>query len=81
MIVTVGQESWKVKEAHATVADFPAWGERSRRALMWEIQTAMPLILAGADLLVLYHPESLAALRRNVERLSRADRPESGGQP
>jgi len=78
MIVTVGQESWKVKEAHATVADFPAWGERSRRALMWEIQTAMPLILAGADLLVLYHPESLAALRRNVDRLSLVDRPETG---
>jgi len=38
----------------------------------------MPLILAGADLLVLYHPGSVAALRRNVERLCRVEVPPDG---
>ena len=69
MIACVGQEAWKVKEASAPQAAFPAWGELARRAVGWEVQTAMPLVLAGADLVVLYHPESLAAVRRNVERL------------
>ena len=69
MIACVGQEAWKVKEASAPQAAFPAWGDLARRAVRWEIQTAMPLVLAGADLVVLYHPESLAAVRRNVERL------------
>ncbi|MFQ5590596.1 MAG: acetyl-CoA decarbonylase/synthase complex subunit alpha/beta [Phycisphaerae bacterium] len=70
MIVCVGQEAWKVKEASAGNTSFPAWGELSRRAVLWEVQTAMPLVLAGADLLVLYHPEALAAVRRNVARLA-----------
>jgi CO dehydrogenase/acetyl-CoA synthase delta subunit len=33
----------------------------------------MPLILAGADLVVLQHPQSLAIVRRNVERLIEND--------
>ena len=69
MIVMAGQEAWKTKEAKALASDFPLWGDVNRRAVLWEIQTAMPLVLAGADLVVLHHPESLAALRRNIDRL------------
>ena len=51
-------------------ADFPAWGELAKRGVLWEVQTAMPLIMSGADLVIVYHPESLTALRRNVARIS-----------
>jgi acetyl-CoA decarbonylase/synthase complex subunit delta len=70
ILACVGQEAWKVKEASAPESAFPAWGNRTRRAVLWEVQTAMPLILAGANLVVLQHPESLAIVRRNVARLS-----------
>ena len=70
MLAHVGQEAWKVKEAAAPEASFPAWGDVARRAILWEVQTAMPLILAGTDLVILYHPESLALLRRNLARLA-----------
>ena len=70
MIACVGQEAWKVKEASAPEAAFPTWGNLSRRAVRWEIQTAMPLVLAGADVVVLQHPESLAAVRRGINRLT-----------
>jgi hypothetical protein len=30
----------------------------------------MPLIMAGADLVILNHPDSLEVLRRNVTKLS-----------
>jgi acetyl-CoA decarbonylase/synthase complex subunit delta len=69
MIVCVGQEAWKTKEGNAPEADFPEWGDRARRGILWELQTAMPLIMAGADLVVVHHPESLATLKRNVARL------------
>jgi acetyl-CoA decarbonylase/synthase complex subunit delta len=75
MLVRVGQEAWKAKEAAAPKSAFPMWGDLARRAVMWEVQTAMPLVLAGADLVVLYHPESLAAIRRNVNRLAAHSRP------
>jgi acetyl-CoA decarbonylase/synthase complex subunit delta len=69
MIVCVGQEAWKAKEGNAPEADFPEWGDPTRRGILWEVQTAMPLIMSGADLVVVYHPESLATLRRNVARI------------
>jgi acetyl-CoA decarbonylase/synthase complex subunit delta len=77
MVTGVGQEAWKVKEGHAAEADFPAWGARDMRSMLWEVQTAMPLILAGADLVILNHPGSLAALRRNVDKLAQWNRPEN----
>jgi len=70
MMVMVGQEAWKTKEARAAAKDFPDWGELARRAVLWEAQTAMPFVLSGADLLVLNHPESLAAVRRGIARLA-----------
>ena len=69
MLVSVGQEAWKVKESFAPATSFPAWGEAARRGILWETQTAMPMILAGADLVILYHPESLALIRKNVAKL------------
>ncbi len=81
MIACVGQEAWKVKEASAPGSAFPAWGDLTRRAVGWEVQTAMPLVLAGADLVVLYHPESLAAIRRNVDRIAAHRGQPSPGAP
>jgi acetyl-CoA synthase len=69
MIACVGQEAWKTKEGNAPESDFPEWGDRTKRGILWEVQTAMPLIMSGADLVVVHHPESLAALRRNVARI------------
>jgi acetyl-CoA synthase len=77
MVTFVGQEAWKVKEASASEADFPEWGNLAKRGVLWEVQTAMPLILAGSDLTVLNHPESLIALRRNVAKLCGHAKPET----
>ena len=77
MIASVGQEAWKVKEASAPESAFPVWGDVNKRAVFWEISTAMPLVLAGADLVILYHPESLAAVRRNIAKLAANSRPPS----
>jgi len=40
MLVHVGQEAWKVKEANAPVESFPAWGDPARRGILWEVETA-----------------------------------------
>jgi acetyl-CoA decarbonylase/synthase complex subunit delta len=69
MIVFPGQECAKVKEYRAAEADFPAWGDRERRAALWELTTALALLYAGADLLVMYHPEAVRALKKQILRL------------
>ena len=69
MIVAPGQESAKVKEYRAGEADFPEWGDLGKRAALWELSTAMGLLQAGADILIMYHPEAAAALRKSIDRL------------
>jgi acetyl-CoA synthase len=69
LIVSPGQESAKIKESKALEADFPEWGSLSRRAALWELGTAMGLLQAGADILIMYNPEAAVALRKSIDRL------------
>jgi acetyl-CoA synthase len=69
MIVSPGQECAKIKELRAEEADFPAWGDLERRAAMWELATATSLLYAGADVLIMYHPEAATSLRRAIVSL------------
>jgi len=69
MIATPGQECIKVKEFKAPEADFPQWGDLAKRAAAWELGTANSLLYAGADLLIMYHPEAAMATQRTIEKL------------
>jgi acetyl-CoA decarbonylase/synthase complex subunit delta len=69
MVVAPGQECARIKEVKASEAAFPSWGDLRKRAAMWELATAVNLLYAGADLLVMYHPEAAVALKRTIRRL------------
>ncbi len=70
MIVTPGEEGWKVKEAKVGEGVPAAWGDWNRRALEWEALTANALVYAGADVIVLRHPDTLRRLRSVIDALS-----------
>jgi acetyl-CoA decarbonylase/synthase complex subunit delta len=66
LLVTPGYEAWKTKEAKVG-ADVPAeWGDWLERAIYWETLTALSLLDAGADILVLRHPESLRRMKAAI---------------
>jgi len=69
MIVAPGQECIRIKELKAPESQFPAWGELGKRAVLWELANATSLLYAGADILILYHPEAVAATRRTISDL------------
>jgi len=69
MIVSPGHECVKAKEFKASEADAPAWGELATRAALWELTTATSLLYAGADLLILYHPDAVRELKKTIQRL------------
>jgi len=69
MIVTPGQECAKIKEFKADESDFPAWGDLGKRAAIWELATATNLLYAGADILIMYHPEAVMALKKTITDL------------
>lgn len=70
-ICFVGQESWRAKEAKASSKDFPHWGPEIERGIIWEAMTAVALLQAGADILVMRHPEAISKVRDYIEALFR----------
>lgn len=69
LVVNPGYESWKTKEAKVGQGVPDAWGDWGERAVNWETVTAVALIEAGADVVVLRHPESLTRVRGAVDEL------------
>lgn len=68
MLVTVGAETWKAKESRGGAVP-AAWGDLKTRAILWETTTATALLEAGASILVLRHPESVARMRLAIREL------------
>ena len=69
MINTAGEESWRQKESKFTEGLPQAWGDHQERALMWEEMTATMLLAAGADIVVLRHPQTVERLKTVIDRL------------
>ena len=59
MICTAGEEAWRQKEGRVDEGVPEAWGRLAERGVAWEVTTALGLLEAGADILVLRHPDSL----------------------
>ncbi len=70
MLVNPGYETALVKEARTTIEDNPDWGELPERLAHWEIATAMSLLIAGAEILILYHPEAVKAVKGKIKDMS-----------
>jgi acetyl-CoA decarbonylase/synthase complex subunit delta len=72
MLVTPGFETWKTKEAKVEVGVPAAWGDWAERSINWETLTAITLIEAGADIIILRHPESLRRVKLAIADLANA---------
>lgn len=69
MIVTVGYEAWRQKEAKVGEGVPEAWGDWKERAINWETVTAATLVESAADVVVLRHPESVRRIHKMVDEL------------
>jgi acetyl-CoA decarbonylase/synthase complex subunit delta len=72
MLVTPGFEAWKTKEAKVNSGVPDAWGDWLERSINWETLTAMTLIEAGADIVVLRHAESVRRVKTAIAELMSA---------
>ena len=66
MICCIGQETWKIKEIRI---DGQEYGSKSERGVYWETVTAIGLILSGANIVVVRHPESVKIIRNFIDSL------------
>lgn len=69
MLVTPGEEAWRVKEAKVGT-DVPAmWGDWAERAVYWETVTAAALVESGANVLVMRHPQAVNRIQEMTRKL------------
>ena len=68
-ICFVGLEAWRAKEAKADTKEHPEWGDAKERGPMWEMQTAVTVLQAGADLLIMRHPKAIEHTKKYIDSL------------
>lgn len=68
-ICFVGPDAWKVKETKVSQDIEPLWGNLEKRGILWEAATATSLMLAGANILTLRHPESVKIMKDTINKL------------
>lgn len=69
MICTVGEESWRQKEARVPDGVPAEWGDFATRGVVWETTTAITLLQSGADIVVLRHPKSIDLVKQGIADL------------
>ena len=66
----LGHEVWKVKECKQTNEEAPELGDQTKRGILMEAITAVDLLLAGGDLLVMRHPEAVKLTKSIIQELA-----------
>jgi len=69
IVCDIGANVWKVKETIAPDAEVPEWGGLADRALAWESVTASAMMAAGADMLIMRHPEAVVKVKETIAEL------------
>ena len=63
IINNLGNEIWKCKEVKLSLEDAPPLGDPAKRGIMLECVGAVSYLMAGSDILVLRHPESVKRVK------------------
>lgn len=69
MICFAGEESWRQKESVATEGMPHSWGDQKQRSILWEAITALSLVEAGANIIVMRHPKSVEMVKSAIDKL------------
>lgn len=74
MLVNPGYECSRVKEVRAPEKDYPEWGNLELRGAYWETATAMSLLVAGAELLIMYHPKAVEIVKNKIAEMFESEK-------
>ncbi len=69
IICNLAPEVWKTREARLTREDDPKLGDETKRAVLLEAVSAMSLLLAGADIVIMRHPDGISLVKDMIREL------------
>jgi acetyl-CoA decarbonylase/synthase, CODH/ACS complex subunit delta len=67
VINNLGNEVWKSKEAKQSVEEAPTLGDPEKRGILMEAVGAVTYLLAGADILIMRHPEAIRLAKSYID--------------
>ena len=70
LICNISKETWKTKEVKIAEQDDPKMGDAKKRGILLEAMSAMCLLLAGGDILIMRHPEAIKLVKEMIEELN-----------
>ena len=68
IICNIAREVWQTKEVHMA-NDELNMGDANKRGILMEAMSAMVLLLAGGDVLIMRHPEAIKLVRETMAEL------------
>jgi acetyl-CoA decarbonylase/synthase complex subunit delta len=69
IVCNLGKEVWKIKEAKMSQEEAPLLGDPLKRGVLLEAMTALLLLLAGGDILIMRHPDAIQLVRGFINEL------------
>lgn len=69
IVCNLAKEVWKIKEAKMSQEEAPLLGEPLKRGVLLEAMTAILFLLAGADILIMRHPDAIQLIKGFIEDL------------
>lgn len=69
IICNLAPEVWKTRETRLTKDEDPRLGDEKKRSVLMEAVTAMTLLVAGADIVVMRHPDSVSLVKDMIGEL------------
>jgi len=70
IICNIAKETWKTKEVKTSEAEEPKLGDAKKRGILMEAMSTLVLLLAGADVVVMRHPEAINLIREIIIELT-----------
>ena len=70
IICNIGRETWKSKEAKIPTTDDPKLGDARKRGVLMEAMSAMVLLTAGGNVMIMRHPEAIKLVRQMIDQLA-----------
>ncbi len=70
VILDVGYEAWRAKEAKSGDEAAALWGPAEDRGPAWEAATACNLLQGGADIFIMRHPKAIQTFKKAVKALT-----------
>jgi acetyl-CoA decarbonylase/synthase complex subunit delta len=70
IICNIAREIWKTREVKIPEKDDPKMGDAGKRGILLEAMSAMCLLLAGADVLIMRHPEAIKLIKEMIAELT-----------